>query len=328
MHLAMLALGVGPGDEVIVPAFSHVVPANCVLHVGATPVFVDCDPGSLNMNPSHVQARISDRTKAIIGTEVFGNPSGMPNLAKLAKQFEVPLIEDCLQGLGGRVDNEQVGGIGRVSVFSFRPNMVVTAAEGGMIVTDDQRLAEACRSMRNQGLMSNPLDEVNSSLAADVASTRLGFSYRMSELSAALGISQFARLGELMEARQRVAEQYTRRLLENPDVMLPTVAPDTFMSWSVFVVRLSDRFTEHDRDSILEGLQRHEVGAASYFPSAPLQPQFRRQFGYQPGDFPVADSVSHRTLALPFFPRLTDREIDLVCQTLQLMISRITFARS
>jgi perosamine synthetase len=136
------------------------------------------------------------------------------------------------------------------------------------------------------------------------------------------------RLDELIEARQRVAAVYTRRLLANPDLILPTVEPDTFMSWFVYVVRLSDRFTADDREYIINGLRRHDVGAGNYFPPIPLLPYYRRVFGYRIGDFPVAESVSHRTVALPFFSRLTEREIDLVCQTLELMMTRITFARS
>jgi perosamine synthetase len=150
----------------------------------------------------------------------------------------------------------------------------------------------------------------------------------MSELSAALGASQMRRLDELLDARQSVAEAYTRRLMGNADLILTTVEPDTVMGWFVYVVRLSDRFSEEDRDSVIAGLRRHDVGASNYFPPIPLLPHYRQKYGYKPGDFPVAEFVAQRTIALPFFPRLTDREVDLVCQTLELMMSRITFARS
>ena len=157
---------------------------------------------------------------------------------------------------------------------------------------------------------------------------RLGWNYRLSELHAALGVAQMARLDEMLEERQRVAEAYTRRLGGNPDLILPTVEPNVFMSWFVYVVRLSDRFSEEDRNYIIDGLRRHDVGACDYFPPIPLQPHYAKKYGPKPGDFPVAESVGHRTVALPFFTRLTDHEIDLVCQTFELMITRITFAKS
>ncbi len=326
LHLALLALGVGPGDEVITPAFSFVASANCILYVGAKPVFVDCDPRTLNVRPSDVERKITAKTKAILGVEVFGNPAGMAELAKLSTKYEIPLIEDACEGLGGRVGTDRIGGFGRVAVFGFYPNKQITTGEGGMIITSDDRIANHCRSMRNHGRAPDAI-ESGSGLGAWLDHEVLGFNYRMSEINAALGVAQMRRLDQLLEARQEVAEQYTRRLMGNPDLMVPTVESETLMSWFVYVVRLSDRFTRDDRDEIIEGLRRHEIGASNYFPPIPLLPFYRRQYGYKPGDFPMAESVSQRTLALPFFTRLTPREVDLVCQTLELMMTRVTFAR-
>ncbi|MHC4218039.1 MAG: DegT/DnrJ/EryC1/StrS family aminotransferase [Planctomycetota bacterium] len=327
LHLCLEALGVGPGDEVITPAFSFVASANCILQVGATPVFIDCDPRTLNVFPRTVEDRITDKTKAIIGVEVFGNPAGMAELAAVAGKNEIPLIEDCCEGIGGRVRDEPIGRFGRLAVFGFYANKQITTGEGGMIVTDDDRLAELCRSMRNQGRPAESA-EAGLGLGSWLTHERLGFNYRMNELSAALGVAQMRRIDQLLEARQRVAAAYTRRLMGNTDLILPTVEPDTFMSWFVYVVRLSHQFTEDDRNNIIDGLRRHEVGAGNYFPPIPLLPFYRERFGHKPGDFPVAESVSHRTVALPFFTRLTEREVDLVSQTLELMMTRVTFARS
>ena len=327
LHLCLETLGIGPGDEVITPAFSFVASANCILYTGATPVFVDCDPRTLNVNIEAVKRKITERTKAIIGVEVFGNPAGMSELAAICARYEVPLIEDCCEGLGGRFRDEPIGSFGRLAVFGFYPNKQVTTGEGGMIVTDDDRLADLCRSLRNQGRPGDS-SEVGQGLGSWLAHERLGYNYRMSEINAALGVAQMKRLRELIEVRQNIAACYTRRLMGNIDIILPTVEPETFMSWFVFVVRLSDRYTAKDRDYVIEGLRRHEVGASNYFPPIPLLPFYRKQFGYAPGDFPAAESVSHRTIALPFFTGLTEREVDLVCQTLELMMTRIAFARS
>ena len=151
LHLILEALNIGPGDEVITPAFSFVASANCVEHAGATPIFVDCDPTTLNVRAKDVEARITERTKAIIGVEVFGNPTGMRELAALSARHEIPLIEDACEGLGGRIGNDAIGTFGRAAVFAFYPNKQITTGEGGMIVTDDTTLADACRSMRNHG---------------------------------------------------------------------------------------------------------------------------------------------------------------------------------
>lgn len=329
LHLALLALGIGPGDEVITPSFSFIASANCIEYVGATPIFVDCDPKTLNVRADAVEQLITEKTKAIIGVEVFGNPAGMVELAALSNKYEIPLVEDCCEAIGGTSNGgrERVGGFGRIGVFGFYPNKQITTGEGGMIVTDDDRLAEICRSLRNQGRSGSSM-ESGSGLGSWLAHERLGYNFRMSEINAALGVAQMSRLDLLIGDRQRVAEWYTRRLIGNPDLILPTADPDTSMSWFVYVVRLNDRFTSDDRDQIIEGLRRHDVGASNYFPPIPLQPYYQRKYGYKPGDFPVTESVSQRTVALPFFTRLTEREVDLVCQTFELMITRLTFARS
>ncbi len=327
LHLCLHALGIGPGDEVITPAFSFVASANCVLYVGATPVFVDCDPRTLNICPDAVEQHITERTRAIIGVEIFGNPSGMPDLAALAARYEIPLIEDCAEGLGGRYHDEPIGRFGRLGVFGFYANKQITTGEGGMIVTDDDHLANRCRSMRNQGRAASST-EAGQGLGSWLEHEQLGYNYRLAEINAALGLAQLRRLDELLEARQNVAEAYTRRLMAHTDLILPTVEPDTFMSWFVYVVRLTDRFSDADRQYIIDGLRRHDVGASNYFPPIPMLPFYRERFGYRPGDYPVAESVSQRTIALPFYPRLTERDVDLVCQTLELMMTRITFARA
>ena len=327
LHLALAALGIGPGDEVITPAFSFVASANCILYVGAKPVFVDADPRTLNVHPKDVERLITGKTKAVIGVEVFGNPAQMIELATLARNYEIELVEDACEGLGGRIGDDPIGRIGRVAVFGFYPNKQITTGEGGMIVTHDDHLAGLCRSLRNQG--REPLTfEAGQGLGAWLAHERLGYNYRLSEINAALGVAQMRRLDEIIERRQEVAGMYQRRLLGNCDLILPNFEPNVFMSWFVYVVRLSDQFTEDDRNNIIAGLRRHEIGASNYFPPIPLLPFYRKQFGYKPGDFPVAESVSHRTIALPFHTRLTEREVDLVCQTLEVMIKRQSFARS
>lgn len=327
LQLALLALGVGPGDEVITPAFSFVASANCILHVGAKPVFADCDPGTLNVRPESIEALITEKTKAIIAVDVFGNPAYMAEIEALANRHEIALVEDCCEGLGGAVKNRPIGSFGRVGVFSFYPNKQVTTGEGGVIVTDDDALAGMCRSLRNQGRAADNR-ESGPGLGSWLVHERVGYNYRMCELQAALGVAQMERLDDIIDTRHLLAEKYNSRLVTNPHLILPTIERETRMSWFVYVVRLNDQFDGTDRDEIIAGLRRHEIGASNYFPPIPLLPFFRKTYGYKPGDFPMAETMSQRTIALPFYNAMTDYEVDLVCQTLELMIQRVTFSRN
>ncbi len=328
LHLGLLALGIKPGDEVITTPFSFVASSNAILYVGAKPVFVDINPRTLNLDPSQVEAAITPRTKAVLGVEAFGNPSHMIELANLCQKHEIPLIEDSCEGFGGTHRGRPIGSFGRLGVFAFYPNKQITCGEGGMIVTDDERIANLCRSMRNQGRPVDPIDPAEPAWQAPgswLMHERLGYNYRLSEIHAALGVAQCKRLDEILELRNGVASKYMSRLMGMPDIILPTVDPETTMSWFVFVVRLSSEFTAENRDRILAGMRRHEVGVSNYFPPIHLQPFYMRQFGYSDGDFPITESVAQRTIALPFHTRLREREIDLVCQTLEVMIQREKF---
>lgn len=318
LHLLLEALGVGPGDEVITTPFSFVASANCILYVGATPIFVDINPMTLNLDPEKVEAAITPRTKAIIAVETFGNPADMDRIAAVAQRNEIPLIEDACEALGANYKGRPVGSFGRAAVFAFYPNKQITTGEGGMIVTDDDRLADTCRSLRNQGRPLGPTPPEGSWLSHD----RLGFNYRLSELHAALGIAQMERLDAILQRRREVAYMYIDKLMEYADLVLPGHHPDCDMSWFVFVVRLGDQFGQKERDRIITGLRRHDVGAANYFPPIHLQPFYRQRFNFKPGDFPVTESIASRTIALPFFNKLDTTQIELVCLTLQVMLQR------
>lgn len=326
LHMVLSALDIGPGDEVITTPFSFVASSNCILMVGAKPVFVDIDPRSLNMDPTLIEAAITPKTKAIIAVEVFGNPRHMDRIEQIAQSHEIPLIEDCCEGLGGSLNGKAIGGFGRASVFGFYPNKQITTGEGGMIVTDDDRLADICRSLRNQGraATNGSRTAVQSHLIGSwLAHERLGYNYRMPEINAALGVAQMERLEELCEARRRVAGEYMKRLMDWNDIILPDCGEDpAVMSWFVFVIRLNDHFTRVERDRVIEGMRRHEVGAANYFPCIHMQPFYKEKYGYKQGDFPIAESVSQRTIALPFFNRMDEMTIELVVQTLKIMLQR------
>ena len=322
IHLSLVALGIGPGDEVITTPFSFVATANAILYTGATPVFADIDPVTLNLDPKKVELAITPKTKAILAVEVFGNPAGIVELAAIAQRYEITLIEDACQAIGSRHQGQPVGAFGRCSTFSFYPNAQVTCGEGGMIVTDDDHLADLCRSLRNQGRPSGSPTVDPSAPGSWLLHERLGYSYRLSELHAALGCSQMARLDTILQKRRDVALLYFDKLMTNSDLILPTVEEVTEMSWYVFVVRLTDQYTARERDRIVVGLRRHDVGCSNYFPPIHLQPYFKQKFGFKPGLCPVAETVASRTITLPFFTTMDPTQVELACLTLNVMIQR------
>jgi perosamine synthetase len=346
LHMLLVAMGVGPGDEVITTSLSFIAPANAILYVGAKPVLVDVCPKSLNADPRKVEAAITDRTKAIIAVENFGNPEYMDEYRRIADRHEVKLIEDACEGLGGALRAKPIGSFGHAAVFGFYPNKQITTGEGGMVVTDDGALADLLLSLRNQGRPAGSMtrsatgggavgtgrgerDEGRSSgtgmgpsqVVSWMDFARLGFNYRLSEINAALGVAQMERLDEIVRRRREVADRYIERLLDHPDLAMPSVAADSTMSWFVFVVRLDEKYTREERDRIVTGMHRHDVGCAAYFPCVHLQPHFRA-LGYAEGDFPIAERVSDRTIALPFFTELSARDADFAARTLELMIER------
>lgn len=320
LHLILLALGVGPGDEVITTPFSFVASANCILYVGARPKFVDIDPVSMNMDPKKLEAAITEKTKAIIAVEVFGNPAHMDAIEAIANRYEIALIEDSCEGLGGKLNDRPIGNFGRASVFGFYPNKQITTGEGGMIVTDDDRLADLCRSMRNQGRAVS--DNIQQNQGAWLTHERLGYNYRLSEIAAAVGVVQMERLDELLARRREVAMMYLEKMIGMSDVILSESPDPEVMSWFVYVIRLSDIYGAKERDRIIQGMRRHEVGCSNYFPPIHLQPFYREQFGFKTGDFPVAEAMSKRTIALPFYNQMDSLQVELVVQTLKVMLQR------
>ena len=329
LHLLMHALEIGIGDEVITTPLSFVASANPIVYVGARPVFVDICPKTLNMDPKKIEAAISPRTKAIIAVEAFGNPAYMDEYARIAAKHEIPLIEDSCEALGTTHKGRPCGSFGRAGVFGFYPNKQITTGEGGMIVTDDSRLADVCKSLRNQGRDVFP-DSASEGqkLGSWLQHPRIGFNYRMGEMAAAMGCGQMRRFDQMMANRERVARLYMQRLSGTESLVLPTIEHESEMTWFVFVVRLTTDYTADDRDRIVEGLRMHDIGSATYFPCIHLQPPYREKFGFKEGDFPIAESVSNRTIALPFFNDMTEQEVDLICQTLEVMISRQNLSRS
>ena len=314
LFLCAEAMGIGPGDEVITTPFTFIATVNIILMVGATPVFVDIDPVTLNIDPAKIEAKITPKTKAIVPVEVFGNPADMDVICQIARKHKLAIIEDCCEALGSTLHGKKTGTFGDMGVFAFYPNKQMTTGEGGMILTDDERLAEICYSLRSQGRAKD---------GGWLAHERLGYNYRLSDINCALGVVQLSRIEEFVEKRDAVAQMYSTLLAGESRISVPTEPADAQMSWFVYVIRLKDRYTNAQRDATIQKLLNRGIGVRNYFSPAHLQPFIVERLGCKVGDYPVADAVCTHTIALPFHNNLTMDEAKLVCAELKASLDEI-----
>lgn len=308
LHLLIKTLGIKEGDEVITTPFSFIASANCILFERANPVFVDIDPKTLNIDPQKIEKAITKKTKAMVIVDIFGHPVDWSPILKIAKKYKLKVIEDSCEALGSKYKNKKCGNFGDAGVFAFYPNKQMTTGEGGIIVTDQEKIIDHCRALHNQGRKIKNGQWLEHHY--------LGYNYRMSELQAALGVAQISRIDEIVKKRKRVAKLYTKKLKGLKSIILPYQAEWADNSWFVYVIRLSKNYTRKDRDTILKKLNNSGIQCSNYFQCIHLQPFYKKKFGYKKGCFPVAEDISNRTIALPFHNNLTEKEINYVVKNL------------
>jgi perosamine synthetase len=310
LHLALRAVGVGEGDEVITSPFSFVASANAALYEHARPVFADIDPVTLNLDPEAAAAAVSERTRALLPVHIFGYPADMPAFERLAERHKLRIVEDACEALGAvHADGAAVGGRGHPAVFGFYANKQLTTGEGGMITLDDPALKQRIDSERNQGRAPDMgwLDH-----------DRLGFNYRLSDVACALGIAQLERLETMLAARALLAERYREALAGIEGLALP--CPDAGgerRGWFVFVVQLPAGV---DRDGVVRTLAAQGIQSKPYLPAIHLMSFYRDRFGHRAGEFPVCEDVAARSLALPFFPELGEGQLARVSEALRAVL--------
>jgi len=336
LHLCVRAAGIGSGNLVITTPFSFVASSNVLLFENAVPVFVDIDPSTGNIDPelvadaarniekylprrgadfdvsrhrdSNVRRRWS--LKAILPVDVFGQPADMDPINAVAEEHGLVVIEDSCEALGAEYKGRQAGTLGDYGVFAFYPNKQITVGEGGMVVTDDGEAADLMRSLRNQGRAVGD---------TWLQHTRLGYNYRLDEMSAAMGMAQMRRLNELLAKREQVADWYEARLSEVPGVEVPIIESNTTrMSWFVYVIRFDPKI---DRDAVASRLGEKGVPARPYFLPIHLQPYMAERFGWREGDFPVTEDLGRRGLALPFSGVMKEEQVEYVCKTVREVLS-------
>ena len=330
LHLCVKALSLKKGDTVITTPFSFVASSNCLLFEGVRSVFVDIDEKTWNIDIDRLTEKIkkltckSKRLRGILPVHIFGRPCEIQEIRQLSDRYDLKLIEDACEAVGAEIKDplqtsgnagsknrsswRKVGTFGDCGVFAFYPNKQITTGEGGMIVTDDEKISRLCRSMRNQGRSED---------GAWLQHERLGYNYRISDINCALGIAQLERIDEILAKRGRVARAYNERLKDVEPLILPHFEENKKISWFVYVIRLKDQYKRPDRDAVLNRLRKRGIECSNYFAPIHLQPFYREIYGYKKGDFPVSERVSERTIALPFFNNLKEEEMDYVCDNLR-----------
>jgi perosamine synthetase len=312
LHLALRAVGVQSGDEVVTSPLSFVASANAAVYEGARPVFADIDPVTLNLDPEAAAAAVTARTTALLPVHIFGFPADMPAFEDLARRHGLGIVEDACEALGARhADGAAVGGRGNPAVFGFYANKQITTGEGGMIALGDAESKARIDSERNQGRAPDMgwLDH-----------DRLGFNYRLSDIACALGLAQLGRLEQMLAERARAAQSYREALagIEGLELPCPDRGGDT-RGWFVFVVQLPRGV---DRDAVIRGLAPRGIQSKPYLPAIHLMSFYRERFGHRAGEFPVCEDVAARSLALPFFPGLQESQVGRVAQALCAVLGR------
>jgi dTDP-4-amino-4,6-dideoxygalactose transaminase len=293
LHLLCVSAGIGPGDEVITTPYSFAATANCFVYEGGVPVFADVDARTLNVDPAAVEAAVTPRTRAIVAVDIYGYPCELDELRRIADLHGLALIQDSCEALGAEYRGAPLGSHGPSCVFAFYPNKQMTTGEGGMVTTHSEEEWRLLRSLRNQGRGDD---------GGWLEHVRLGFNYRMDDVSAAIGVGQVERLDEILALRSSVAERYGELLRGVDGVELPCADDgDHRRSWFVYVVRLPDNET---RERVIGVFEREGIGYNRYLPSIHLQPYMRERYGFREGSCPVSEDASARTLALPFFTAL------------------------
>jgi perosamine synthetase len=324
LHGSAFAARLEPGDEAITTPLTFCATANCILYQGATPVFADVSPDTLNLDPGEVSrklsARASSRVKAIMAVDYAGHPAALDELGEMAKTHGALLIEDACHALGAEYRGKRVGGIADMTVFSFHPVKHLTTGEGGMVTTNDARLAETLRRFRNHGISSEARERQEAGQWF-YEMVLLGFNYRLTDIACALGLSQLTKLGPNLARRREIAAQYTAAFRDVPELIPPSVRAEVNPAWHLYPIRLDSTKLTVDRGQIFRALRAENIGVSVHYIPVHLHPYYRHEFGHRDGECPVAEAAYERLISLPMFHGMTDADVEDVVGAVSKVIS-------
>lgn len=308
LHAAAFAAGLNPGDEAITTPLTFAATANCVLYCGATPVFADVSSDTINLDPEQFKSKLTSRTRAILPVDYAGHPAELTPVMEIAQRHRLVVIEDACHALDAEYQGKRVGSIADMTVFSFHPVKHVTTGEGGMVTTEDPRLAETLRRFRNHGISTDARQRQKSGQWF-YEMVLLGFNYRLPDLACALGLEQLKRLDANLARRREIAAAYTTAFREIPGVIPPVIRPDVNPAWHLYPIRLELEKLTASRAQIFSALRAENIGVNVHYIPVHMHPYYRERFGYKGGEFPVAEDAYARLISLPMFHAMSDRDV-------------------
>ena len=309
MHLGLVALGIGPGDEVITSPITFPATANVIVHVGATPVFTDVEPLTLNLDVKQLEARLTPRTRAIMPVHFAGHPCRMDALMEIARHYRLAVVEDCAHAIESTLHGRHMGTWGDVGAFSFYPTKNMTPAEGGMLVTANADLAGRIEVLRLHGISRDAWKRYGHEGYRHWETLSAGFKYNMYDLQAALGLAQLPKLERFWARRHAIVEAYDAAFGSMPEIGRLAIQESVRPAYHLYVIVLRTEELSRSRDEILDALQKENIGVGVHFRALHLQPFYRDTYGFTPGHLPVAEDVTDRILSLPLYPAMTDDDV-------------------
>jgi dTDP-4-amino-4,6-dideoxygalactose transaminase len=328
LHLSLLALGVGPGDEVITTPYTFSATGETIVHTGARPVFVDVEKGGFNIDPNNIAAAITEKTKAIVPVHIAGDPCKMNEIMRLARSHRIGVVEDAAHALGTWYQGRPVGSIGSLTVFSFYATKNLTTGEGGMITTDSETLASSIRQLSLHGLSRDAWTRYSAKGSWRYEIVDLGYKYNLSDIQAAIGLAQLQKFEAMQERRRRLVEAYQEGLAGIPDLILPEERKNTRHAWHLYIIRLGEERPSNERDDLIEHLKEAGIGVSVHFIPLHLHRYYQQAFAYGPGDFPEAEKQYRSAISLPLYPGLKREEIAYISRTIRRFLNRSVKSRS
>ncbi|GGN93173.1 UDP-4-amino-4,6-dideoxy-N-acetyl-beta-L-altrosamine transaminase [Saccharibacillus kuerlensis] len=322
LHGACFAAGIGPGDEVVTTALTFLASSNCVLYQGGTPVFADIQPDTYNIDPNQIEAKITSSTKAIIPVDFSGQPAEMEQITAIARKHNLVVIEDAAHSLGADYRGRKVGSWADMTMFSFHPVKHITTAEGGMIVTDNEQFYKKLLQFRSHGMTRDPQELTKDEGPWYYEMQSLGYNYRMTDIQAALGVSQMNKLDAFVEKRRELAFLYEQKLKGIPGIILPTQHPDTHSSWHLYIVQFTPDFKGGTRREVFEKLRNMNIGVNVHYLPVYLQPYYQ-DLGYKEGLCPIAESYYKNAITLPLYPKMSEKDIDYVVECIKRLANHL-----
>ena len=322
LHLALVAAGISAGDEVITTPMTFASSANVIIHSGATPVFADVDPVTMNIDVNEIRKKMTPRTKAIIPVHLAGHPCEMDEIMDLAREHNLFVLEDAAHAVYTKYKGQLIGSIGNATAFSFYATKNLATGEGGMVTTNDQALADKIRIMSSHGMSRNAWNRYTASGSWYYEILHPGFKYNMTDIQAALGLTQLEKLERMQGIRREIAERFNEEFSKMPELEIPPEKDYARHAWHLYIIKLNMDKLSIDRTEFIEELKKEQIGTSVHFIPVPMHPYYRDTFNYQKGDFPQAETTFERIISLPLYPKMSKQDTEDVIEAVKGIVER------